>query len=87
MTNNNNFDEYFSEIIKFIKEDKEYMDKINNINLIDEFNFLKCDYKLSIKHNEIMLENTKINFIYFSDFILVNKDILLKYNYKKVYIN
>ena len=77
MTNNNNFDEYFSEIIKFIKEDKEYMDKINNINLIDEFNFLKCDYKLSIKHNEIMLENTKINFIYFSDFILVNKDILL----------
>ena len=80
MTNNNNFNEYFAEIMKFIKEDKEYMEKINNLNFINEFNCFKSDYKLSIKNNGILLENENINFIYFSDFILVNEDILLFLN-------
>ena len=75
----NDFEKYFSQILKIIKDDEEYMNKIENINFLDEFKIIKNnDHKLYLKHNEIKLaSNETISFDYPYNFSLVNEEVLL----------
>ena len=78
---NNNFDEYFLEILKIIRNDTKYMDNLRTINFMEELSNCKSDYNINKMHNEInLMKNQIINFDYFVDFILVNEDSLLFLN-------
>ena len=74
---NNNFEEYFSEIIKIIKNNGEYKDKMEKINFLDSLKNINNNYILSGKHDDLKISNKIISFDYPDNFIIADEEILL----------
>ena len=75
---NSNFGEYFSEVLKIIKNDGEFIDKLKKINFIDEMKNINNNYNLSGKHDDLkLIPNKIISFDYPDNFVIVDEDIIL----------